>query len=627
MINGNDLSKVLDQTDILALISEYVALKKVGLRYVGLCPFHSENTPSFSVNAEEGFYYCFGCHASGDAIAFVRDIERLDFVAAVEYLAGRAGIVLTYDSQELSKHATKRSSLLAALSKATDFYHHQLLASSAAQSAREYLASRGLDSDDFKRFFLGWAPDFPNALFSHLDVSQEIFLDAGLGYLDKNGRPLDQLRARVIFPIFDGSGRPVAFGGRVLPSVKEDGNGQIGPKYKNSPETALYSKRKTLYGLNLAKVDIVAKGEIIICEGYTDVIAFFKAGVPRAVATCGTALTEDHVTKIKSFSRRIILAFDADSAGVNATERFYQWEKKYGLEIFVADLPSGIDPGELGQTNPEKLRKSVEFAKPFMAFRLERLFETGDLSSIEGRARIVDGAIGVIAEHPNPLVRNDYLMNVADKCRFEMNDLHVRLEQALRSRQVHVDQFPPHGRTSSLSRRAEGEAGDADLPVSKPVGAEDLGLSDRPAIEGLKMLIHNLEEMSDLFPMVLFTHPTHRALRAALDGATQISDAGTRAEAAGQETKELLIRLAVEAPSADPFDVVSRLVERAVNRRLGQMKLLARSLSPDSAELKELSRELSRIRLLQEGLRTGGSGRIDATGQLLVWLVKSDDIA
>ncbi|TAN25531.1 MAG: DNA primase, partial [Actinomycetota bacterium] len=482
LINENDVAKVLDQTDILALIGEHVGLKRVGLRHVGLCPFHSENTPSFSVNAQEGFYYCFGCHASGDAISFVRQIERLDFVSAVEYLAGKAGITLTYESEELSKHASKRSSLQAALVKAVEFYADQLLHSPGAALAREYLSSRNLDKEDWERFHLGWAPDSPAALYGHLNVSEEVFVEAGLGYMDKNGKPQDQLRARVIFPIFDSSGKPVAFGGRILPPALEDSHGQPLPKYKNSPETPLYSKRKTLYGLNLAKADVVAKGEIIICEGYTDVIAFFKAGIPRAVATCGTALTEDHLNKIKSFSKRIILAFDADNAGISATEKFYQWEKKYKLEIYVADLPKGIDPGELGQKDPDRLKIAVTGAKPFMAFRLQRLFDVGDLTSIEGRARIVDDAIAIICEHPNGLVRNDYLMQVADKCRFEMSDLHLRLEQALRSKSYFFEELDAHGNPKAPAQTHEehADSNGALEPEFRPISAQELGLSDRP---------------------------------------------------------------------------------------------------------------------------------------------------
>lgn len=621
MINENDVSKVLDQTDILALIGEHVALKRVGLRYVGLCPFHSENTPSFSVNAEEGFYYCFGCHASGDAISFVRQIERMDFVPAVEYLAGRAGITLTYDSEEHLQHATKRSALQQAVAKAVEFYHGELMHDPAAKNAREYLESRGILEDDWRAFSLGWAPDEQASLFGRLEVPEVVFVDSGLGYLDKNGRPVDQLRGRIVFPIFDVGGKPVAFGGRILPTL--DDRDQSSPKYKNSPETALYSKRKTLYGLNWAKSQVVAKGEIVICEGYTDVISFFKAGIPRAVATCGTALTEDHVNKIKSFSKRIVLAFDSDGAGISATEKFYQWERKHKLEIHVANLPHGIDPGELGQKDPEQLRDSIRKAKPFMAFRLQRLFETGDLSSIEGRARVVDEALNVISEHPNPLVRNDYLIQVADRCRFEIHELHQRLEEALRANRNSRDETTRVTRAHHLDAGHAGSQADSGS-VKVEVDRQSLGLSDRPAIEGLKLLIHNLEEMSEFFPIVLFSHPTHRALRLALEGTGRISEAAAKVELAGIEAKELFIRLAVEAPISEPFDVVSRLVERGVNRRLERMKLEARTLEPTSPRLGELSAELSRIRLLQEELRSSGSQRIDATGQLLVWLVKSE---
>lgn len=626
LINENDVTKVLDQTDIIVLIGEHVALKRVGLRYVGLCPFHSENTPSFSVNAEEGFYYCFGCHASGDAISFVRAIERVEFVQAVELLASRAGLTLTYDSEELSRSASRRTSLQAAVSKSVDFYHDQLLNDPGAQDARNYLYSRGLRETDWEKFRLGWAPDKPSALFAFLGVDEDIFVDAGLGFVDKNGRPLDHLRARIVFPIFEVSGKAVAFGGRILPSTPTDPSGISAPKYKNSPESALYSKRKTLYGLNLAKSEVVSKGEIIICEGYTDVIAFFKAGIPRAVATCGTALTEDHFAKIKSFSKKIILAFDADNAGSSATEKFYVWEKKHNLEIYVADLPEGMDPGEVGQYDPERLRAAIARARPFMAFRLQRLFRSRDLSSIEGRARAADDAIALISEHPNALVRNDYLMHIADKCRFEIGELHKKLEQALRTSRFARNEAESYRGTAS-NTQSIGEPNismEVTQVTSRPISGQVLGLSDRPAIEGLKMLVHNLREMGDFFPLVLFTHPTHRALRVALQGVTQISEAISKVDLAGVEVKELFIRLTVEAPTSDPFDVVSRLVERSVNRKLEQMKLEARSLDPDSPRLTELSSELSKVRLLQEGLRKEGSDKIDATGQLLVWLVQSE---
>lgn len=622
MINDKDVAMVLEKTDILSLIGEHVSLKRVGLRYVGLCPFHSENTPSFSVNAEEGFYYCFGCHASGDSISFVRDVERMDFVQAVEFLASRAGVTLNYDSEEGLQNSSKRSALQSAMVKAVDFYHDNLLRSVDGKGAREYLNSRGIGPDLWQKFRLGWAPDLPHSLYDAIKVEEKIYVDAGLGYLDHNGHPIDQMRSRIIFPIFDVSGKPIALGARILPPEYQASPGRDGPKYKNTPETALYSKRKTLYGLNLAKARIVAQGEIIICEGYTDVIAFFCAGMERAVASCGTALTEEHFAKIKSFSRRIVLAFDADGAGASATDKFYSWERKHNLEIYVADMPKGMDPGELGLRDPERLRSAVSNAMPFMTYRLKRLYDGADMTSIEGRARLADQAIEVISEHPNVLVRNDYLMQLADKARFEIGDLHIKLEESLYRR-----------KSQSSSKFAEVSDGDQShgsvgLSVERSDSgrsmSEALGLSDRPALEGLKMLIHNLNELSEFFPLVLFTHPTHRSLRIALMGATQIAEAATRVELAGQDAKELFIRLAVDAPKSDPFDVVSRLVERAVNRRLELMTQQAKFLESNSEKLVELSTELSKIRLLQDKLRSGGKDKIESTGQLLFWLVNTE---
>src|SRR5207302_10774514 len=186
-------------------------------------------------------------------------------------------------------------------------------------------------------------------------------------------------RARVMFPIFDVSGKPVAFGGRVLP-------GGEGSKYKNSQETPIYSKSRTLYALNWAKPEVVSSGEVIVCEGYTDVIGFFTAGLPRAVATCGTALADDHFRMLKNFARRVVLAYDADAAGQAAAERFYEWEQRYELDIAVAAFPPGADPGDLARTDPGALAKAVTEAKPFLAFRLERALAAGDMRTPEGRA-------------------------------------------------------------------------------------------------------------------------------------------------------------------------------------------------------------------------------------------------
>jgi DNA primase len=420
-IPDEDVARVRAATDIVALIGEHAGLKRQGRRFVGLCPFHEEKTPSFSVNAEEGIYYCFGCRTSGDAISFVRATEHLDFVEAVRRLADRAGITITED-ETVTAENRKRAPLYKVMSDAVDWYHERLLTSADAGLARDYLRSRGYGGDLVRQFRLGWAPDEWDSLSRSLSVGAKLLTDSGLGFVNRAGRQQDSFRARVLFPIFDPSGRAVAIGGRVLPL--SDGGaaaravGAPAPKYKNSQETAIYSKRRVLYGLNWAKADIVKSGEVVVCEGYTDVIGLFSVGLPRAVATCGTALGEEHFRLLRNFATgRMVLAYDADAAGAAGANRVYEWERQHQVDVAVAALPAGSDPGELARTDPDALRAAVADAKPFLAFRLARIFESADLSSIEGRAKTADKALAAVLEHPSELVRDQYLMEVADRCR------------------------------------------------------------------------------------------------------------------------------------------------------------------------------------------------------------------
>ncbi|HEV2368896.1 MAG TPA: CHC2 zinc finger domain-containing protein, partial [Acidimicrobiales bacterium] len=265
-ILDEDVARVRAETDFVAVAGEHIALKRQGRRFVGLCPFHAEKTPSFSINAEEGLYYCFGCQASGDVITFVREVEHLDFVGAVEFLAARAAIQLRYD-QATGTERRRTRPLQDALEAAVDFYHERLVSGPDSAAARRYLRQeRGYDGDIVRKFKIGWAPDEWDALSRSLSVPDAVLRDTGLGFVNSRGRRQDAFRARIMFPIFDPGGRPVAFGGRLLP-----GGGVDGPKYKNSADTPLYSKHRTLYGLNWAKSGIVEAGEVVVCEGYTDV--------------------------------------------------------------------------------------------------------------------------------------------------------------------------------------------------------------------------------------------------------------------------------------------------------------------------------------------------------------------
>lgn len=598
-IAEEDVAQVRAATDLVALVSEHVALKRQGRRWVGLCPFHAEKTPSFSVNAEEGLYYCFGCQASGDAITFARAVEHLDFVEAVERLADRAGVTIRRDDPGSAGRRDRRKRLLEALESAASWYHERLLSHPEAGRAREYLRSRGYDGETVRAFRLGWAPEGWDSLARALRLPDAILRDSGLGFVNRAGRQQDSFRARVVFPIFDTSGRPVAFGGRILPGAGE------GPKYKNSPETAVYSKRRILYGLNWAKASVVETGEVVVCEGYTDVIAFARAGIPRAVATCGTALAEEHFKLLESFASRVVLAYDADSAGRAAAERFYEWESRHDLDVSVAALPAGTDPDEAARRDPEALRAAVANARPFLQFRLERQMEGADLATAEGRARAARRALGVVSEHPNELVRDQYLMVVADLCHLDPS----RLRSLMGTER---------GRRAGGAGLAGGAERSGRPERSGAVEATSAGgdeRSERVELEALRLLVHRRPEMDGLLAQSLFERPLHQGAFRALRASPSVSDAIGASE---PEVAQLLGRLAVEETDADAFEVASQLAYKSGRRSLADLEAELRR-SPER-EI-ELMATTSWLRLSLEAVRGNGSD-IEALGRLVAWLAE-----
>jgi DNA primase len=455
-ILDEDVAAVRAASDIVGIVSQYQPLRKVGRRWTGLCPFHAERTPSFSVNGEEGLYYCFGCQVRGDVITFVREIEHLDFVGAVEWLASKAGMVLHYDDASEGEGRKKRNRLIEIMGRAVTWYHERLLSGPDARGARSYLRARGLDGDTVREYRIGWAPDAWDEACKALRLGEDDARDTGLGFRNSRNRLQDSFRARVMFPIFDAQGDPVSFGGRILPGSDDPKNHG---KYKNTPETPLYHKSKILYGLDRAKAAIVAQDTAVVCEGYTDVIGFFRSGVPMAVATCGTALTDEHVKLLRRYAKRLVLAFDADGAGQAAAERFYQWERDHDLEVAVADLPAGQDPGDLAQSDPERLAASVSGATPFLRFRLDRVYTTADLSSPEGRVKATERALAIVAEHPVALVREQYLMDVASRARMEADVLRPQLDET--REQQRRAAAAPSGSGGSKRNAADRVSGDS----------------------------------------------------------------------------------------------------------------------------------------------------------------------
>lgn len=588
-ILDEDLERVRGAVGIVEIVGQHVQLKRVGRRWQGLCPFHAEKTPSFSVSEEHGLYYCFGCGKGGDLISFVREVEHTDFVGAVEHLAAKAGITLRYSNEVESRERQRRKQLIDAMAQAVEWYHRRLWEGSDAGPARAYLRSRGIDGEAARRFSIGWAPDGWDELVRALRLPESILTAAGLAFVNSRGRPTDFFRGRIMFPVFSESGDPVAFGGRILPGSTDPA------KYKNSPETAIYAKSRTLYGLHWAKADAVAVDEIVVCEGYTDVIGFHRAGVTRAVASCGTALTDEHVRIMQRYARRIVLAFDADEAGQNAAARFYEWERTYGIEVFVAALPRGADPGELATRDLAALATAVRDARPFLGFRVGRVLGSARLDTPEARARAAETALAVIAEHPSDIVRREYAGQVAVRCGLPVEDLVRLAERRVRSPSVRVV-------TSGPPR-----------------------LGDGAEVVALRLLVHRFADIAPFLTEVLFTDPAtlgaFRAMAAAVEAAPDAPVSSlVHAAIADAEpaAAELLTRLAVDdvEPDVDAAAEARNLVT-AVARRAWEREMRQAAQAPELVSL----RALGAVRMLIDTAATSdGEAGSDAVGQLLVWL-------
>ena len=436
-------------------------------------------------------------------------------MGAVEYLATKAGMQLTYTNANQSAERSRRKRLVEAMDAAVEWYHEQLLSDSNARPAREYLRSRGLSGDTARQFKLGWAPDDWDALSRGSGIDGELLRTVGLGFTNRAGRMQDALRARVLFPIFSDNGEAVAIGGRILPGSSDPA------KYKNSPETPIYAKSKTLYGLNWAKGDIANNDQAIVCEGYTDVIGFHRAGVPRAVATCGTAFTEEHVRLIKRYASRVVLAFDADSAGQGAAERFYEWEQKYQVQVSVLRLPDGKDPGELAQRDPAALAAAVADAVPFLAFRLRRVVDRQAARTPEERVRLAERAMSVVNEHPDVNVRKLYAGEVAAQTGIPAADLVTIAERRQR---------------------------DPSLELQRPRTGSRCGRT--PSSRSITQLAQDWDSIAGWLIEELFNDDVHRRAFIALADADGNLDAAI--EAADPDAREVLERSAVADLDVDP---------------------------------------------------------------------------
>jgi DNA primase len=390
LYTSNSRDRVRDAVDFVELVSTRTELRRAGPRsYDGLCPFHEERTPSFGIDPTEKVYYCFGCQASGDVFTFVQETEGVDFRGALELLADRYGIELELereDPREAEKRQ-RRERLLELLARTAGYYERYLWESTEAARARDYLQGRGLTEEALRAFRVGYAPSaWDRVLMAsrHGGFSERELYETGLAQRSQeNGRPYDRFRGRIMFPLADVRGRVLGFGARAMREEQK-------PKYLNTSDNDVYHKGRHLYGADLARAAATKAGTVIVCEGYTDVIALHQAGFKNAVGLMGTALTDDQVGELGRLAQTVLLALDADSAGQDAMLKASRLAARRKLELRVVELPQGADPAELVQSGgAQAIEEVVERAVPFVRFRVEHALASGEDSTPEGRDRMV----------------------------------------------------------------------------------------------------------------------------------------------------------------------------------------------------------------------------------------------
>ncbi len=550
-----DIERVRSAINIVDLVDSVTTVRKRGRAVKAICPFHQEKTASMSIDIARGLYHCFGCGAGGDIFKFVQETQALDFSEAVEFLAARAGITLRID-QKAAKRRGERQTLVEAVEKAVEFYHDRLKHAPDAAGARKYLRSRGYETEVVDRFMLGYSPSETwDALVRNLKdkgVTEKSMLDAGLAARGQRGRLRDWFRGRVMFPIYDLSGSPVGFGARLL-----DGDG---PKYLNSPETRIYRKAQLLYGLNWAKAPITRSGYSLVVEGYTDVIGLHLAEMPVAVATCGTALGEEHFDLLRRFSERIVLAFDADEAGVGAALRGDELStpSDLDLDVRVALMPRGADPADLVQAGRlDDLRTAVEKSRPLLEFRIDRELEQHNLDEAEGRARAVRASARLIARQPDEIVRAEYARRVARATGIDL----AAVERAV----VQQDREPGRGRAPQ------------EPPPSRAPARADLSGAQLAERELLRLMLANDGRLPlDRLEPDLFTLDVHRgyfdAVRPLMDATPSgtVVDLGALPEHLADELRAVVLD---DRPlDHDPEALLRRLERWRTERRIAEVR-------------------------------------------------------
>ncbi len=421
------IDAVREANDIIDLISAYANLKKRGKNYVGLCPFHSEKTPSFTVSPDKQVYHCFGCGVGGNVFTFVMEHEKISFAEAVRFLADRAGITLPSPSPEAEAAASEAETLYNVMRLAARFFYNSLIESPEGRFALDYFHGRGFSDETIRKFGLGYSPRAWDGLvqFAQKEGGKLEYLEkVGLARKREDGSYYDYFRGRAMFPIFSTSGRVIGFGARKL--YEDD---QIG-KYINSPETPIYNKSRVLYGIFQAKNSIIENNSAILVEGYADLISVFQSGTEHVVASSGTALTEDQIQLVGRYTKNITLVYDADSAGCNAMMRGVDLVIEGGLDVKVAELPQGHDPDSyVIKFGGDEFQQLLQRAVSFIDFKARTFQREGKFDTPEGQAEAVRSIVQTIAKMKDELKQNFYLKQVAERYKIYESILHRELEK------------------------------------------------------------------------------------------------------------------------------------------------------------------------------------------------------
>jgi DNA primase len=571
---GSFADRVKQQADIVRVVGEYVRLKKSGQNFLGLCPFHSEKTPSFAVHPVKQIYHCFGCGVGGDVFQFVMEMEKCSFPEAVRTVAEKCGIPVPKPrarSPEEKREQSIRAGLMEIHREAAAFFVQQLSATAEGKAAQAYLEDRGLDRQTIERFGIGYAPAAGDALYRHLKpkFAEKLLEASGLFARAEGGRLYDRFRRRIIFPIANESGRVIAFGGRAL--------GDEMPKYLNSPETPIYSKSNVLYHLDRAKQEIRQQDFAILVEGYMDTIAVARAGFGNVVASCGTSLAEAQVKLLGRFTRRVVVNYDPDAAGQAATERSLVLLLEQGFDVRVLELPRVgdrvADPDLfIRERGADAYRRALAAAPAFVEYLIQRTrsLHAAGLNTPESKLQAMNYLLPYIQRIPNRLLRSEWATRIASELRIEEPVLREALRRAAAERRSEVQARP-----------------------------ELLGAGPKPAERRLIQLLSEAEGFRQKLAQEIAAGELHRGLvtekifeallPACLEG--EAPDANAVAAALEEADRRLLFAILFE-PAAEPAwaeaeSCLSVLRRRKIEAELARVQQ-AIEANPSDEELRVL---------------------------------------